>query len=207
MVGARRFELPTSCSRSRRATKLRYAPIHVYSGQSSTSGSPVKVGARGFEPPTPCTPCKCATRLRHAPIRCDGSFAITPSFHGCFSSVTQPLPAGPKAPACQRQARQNRPYLVDSTNHLRVHQECRQRSPPHRVERIDTDRPAIAWRRKSYSNPCKADSLFPSGLQCLPWHTVVARTGSFLASRREIPFPNIAARAALRQAILQLRQF
>lgn len=26
VVGARRFELPTSCSRSRRATKLRYAP-------------------------------------------------------------------------------------------------------------------------------------------------------------------------------------
>ena len=27
-VGARRFELPTSCSRSRRATRLRYAPIN-----------------------------------------------------------------------------------------------------------------------------------------------------------------------------------
>ena len=29
MVGAERFELPTSCSRSKRATKLRYAPIRV----------------------------------------------------------------------------------------------------------------------------------------------------------------------------------
>ena len=27
-IGARRFELPTSCSRSRRATKLRYAPYN-----------------------------------------------------------------------------------------------------------------------------------------------------------------------------------
>src|SRR5215470_6602180 len=28
-IGARRFELPTSCSRSRRATKLRYAPSPI----------------------------------------------------------------------------------------------------------------------------------------------------------------------------------
>ena len=206
MVGARRFELPTSCSRSRRATKLRYAPIHVCPGQSSTSGSPKKVGARGFEPPTPCTPCKCATRLRHAPIRCDGSSATLPSFHGCFSSVTQPLPASPKAPAYQRQAQQNPPYLFASTNHLLVHQECREHPPPHHVGRIDTDMPAIAWRRKSYSNPCKADSLFPSGLQCRPWHTGAALTGFSLASRREILIPNIATRAVLHQAILQLRQ-
>ena len=33
MVGARRFELRTSCSRSRRATRLRYAPKgHVEEG-------------------------------------------------------------------------------------------------------------------------------------------------------------------------------
>ena len=28
MVGAERFELPTSCSQSRRATRLRYAPLN-----------------------------------------------------------------------------------------------------------------------------------------------------------------------------------
>ncbi len=29
MVGVERFELPTSCSQSRRATRLRYTPKHV----------------------------------------------------------------------------------------------------------------------------------------------------------------------------------
>src|SRR5215470_2182897 len=33
-VGARRFELPTSCSRSRRATKLRYAPFSFLTSES-----------------------------------------------------------------------------------------------------------------------------------------------------------------------------
>ena len=30
MVGAERFELPTSCSQSRRATRLRYAPSNKH---------------------------------------------------------------------------------------------------------------------------------------------------------------------------------
>ena len=31
LVGVERFELPTSCSQSRRATRLRYTPIHINS--------------------------------------------------------------------------------------------------------------------------------------------------------------------------------
>ncbi len=35
MVGARGFEPPTSCSQSRRATRLRYAPIPISNDQDS----------------------------------------------------------------------------------------------------------------------------------------------------------------------------
>ena len=80
MVGAPRFELGTSWSRTKRATRLRYAPEKQVSGakfQVSAKASPdtrnltpetyVLVGTARFELATPCTPSKCATRLRHVP--------------------------------------------------------------------------------------------------------------------------------------------
>ena len=57
-IGATGFELATSCTPCKRATRLRYAPI---------IGLASEIGATGFELATSCTPCKRATRLRYAP--------------------------------------------------------------------------------------------------------------------------------------------
>src|SRR5579872_2179000 len=85
MVGAPRFELGTSWSRTKRATRLRYAPTRLVLGTrswvlgQSCSWSPSTqsldpstrflVGTGRFELPTPCTPSKCATRLRYVPSK------------------------------------------------------------------------------------------------------------------------------------------
>jgi hypothetical protein len=50
LVGVERFELPTSCSQSRRATRLRYTPIdtddhHGANASSCLDGSPAARGA------------------------------------------------------------------------------------------------------------------------------------------------------------------
>ena len=83
VVGARGFEPPTSWSRTKRATKLRYAPEESGYGEQVTGYGkrercrlfpvtsnlfPKLVGTARFELATPCTPSKCATRLRHVPI-------------------------------------------------------------------------------------------------------------------------------------------
>ena len=154
MIGARRFELPASCSRSRRATRLRYAPIHV---PQKNSYIPKTVGARGFEPPTPCTPCKCATRLRHAPIIWDVFFAIRSSSRECFSSTTQVLLQGRRVPTCQRQGCQNHPCLGDLTSRCPLLEEF-QKIPFESPGRNCLDRLTIASPQKSYSNPCKGGS-------------------------------------------------
>ena len=81
-VGAPRFELGTSWSRTKRATRLRYAPEksgyrEQVTGYSKEEGHrlfpvtcnlfPKLVGTARFELATPCTPSKCATRLRYVP--------------------------------------------------------------------------------------------------------------------------------------------
>ena len=157
MIGARRFELPTSCSRSRRATKLRYAPIHVPQESCVKIFNSKRVGARGFEPPTPCTPCKCATRLRHAPTIWDISSATRPSFRGYSSSTMPALLQGPKVPTCQDQGYQTRPFFGDTTSRYRLHEEF-QKLPFEPLGRNYVDRPIIASPRKLYSNPRKGDS-------------------------------------------------
>ena len=83
LVGAPRFELGTSWSRTKRATRLRYAPekrahrerVTGYSREDrhqlfpvTCNLSPKLVGTARFELATPCTPSKCATRLRYVPI-------------------------------------------------------------------------------------------------------------------------------------------
>ena len=83
MVGAPRFELGTSWSRTKRATRLRYAPKEnlplprrpVSAGRDSIlrpkpgawRQHSKLVGTARFELATPCTPSKCATRLRYVP--------------------------------------------------------------------------------------------------------------------------------------------
>ena len=89
MVGAPRFELGTSWSRTKRATRLRYAPTRamVSAGDQfqaqALDSAPLQfswlftghlplatasmVGTARFELATPCTPSKCATRLRYVP--------------------------------------------------------------------------------------------------------------------------------------------
>ena len=88
MVGAPRFELGTSWSRTKRATRLRYAPIKaVISDKWSVAShedeqrldklatrhlslaTVLLVGTARFELATPCTPSKCATRLRYVPTK------------------------------------------------------------------------------------------------------------------------------------------
>jgi hypothetical protein len=69
MVGVERFELPTSCSQSRRATRLRYTPIkHI---PSLLICVPIDIGKHqmarpeGFEPPTPKFVAWCSIQLSY----------------------------------------------------------------------------------------------------------------------------------------------
>ena len=62
-VGVSGFEPLTPWSRTRCATRLRYAPLNRLPTKAAH-----QVGVDGFEPSTPCTPSKCATRLRHTPL-------------------------------------------------------------------------------------------------------------------------------------------
>ena len=48
MVGVERFELPTSCSQSRRATRLRYTPLHPSQGQRLNNTTPNSFGQEDF---------------------------------------------------------------------------------------------------------------------------------------------------------------
>jgi hypothetical protein len=102
MVGAPRFELGTSWSRTKRATRLRHAPNDpplVASDLRRTRATlPVSlitrhssgfkqslVGTAGFEPATTCTPSKCATRLRYVPaIR---AFTLKNGLNGTNSTL------------------------------------------------------------------------------------------------------------------------
>ena len=99
MVGAPRFELGTSWSRTKRATRLRYAPEKQVSdiGFQVSALCPgawhlkpgLLVGTARFELATPCTPSKCATRLRYVPIL---SWQVTRKSHDRPTLVTHHLP-------------------------------------------------------------------------------------------------------------------
>ena len=73
MVGVERFELPTSCSQSRRATRLRYTPKNVTHCRLKTTTRTCismrnMVGVERFELPTSCSQSRRATRLRYTPL-------------------------------------------------------------------------------------------------------------------------------------------
>ena len=80
MVGAKRFELPTSCSQSRRATRLRYTPnktCRTALNLLHQLGSLLRNAAyfhadlarpEGFEPPTPKFVAWCSIQLSYGRV-------------------------------------------------------------------------------------------------------------------------------------------
>ena len=107
LVGARGFEPRTSWSRTKRATRLRYAPARTAGNTDewttpalrawlvtvhSSLSNVLMVGTAGFEPATTCTPSKCATRLRYVPARTGVGFR-GPGFGRTMSSpLGLPMP-------------------------------------------------------------------------------------------------------------------
>ena len=110
LVGAGRFELPTPCSRSKCATRLRYAP-------------PDRLRWRVHGVTCPCSATLCCRICRWSSKVCASRLPVCPVSGPPFEAFHTIKPAA--APAQGRPARARRPYSVGTGRPQPVSHRCR----------------------------------------------------------------------------------